>query len=398
MATPPLLRDQLGAYRNRALLVGGIATLIAIIGALFDLQQFLRSYLVSYVFWIAFPLGSLAVVLLHRITGGAWGFPIRRLLEAATRTLPLMALLFVPIALGTHYLYEWTHEDVVAADPLLQHKAKYLNLPFWLGRAVLYFAVWIAIAVTQERLSARQDRDPSWQRGHWMRTLAAPSLGLYGLMLTFAAVDWVMSIEPHWFSTIYGPLFLISQALTAFAFGILGAAWLSKREPFARWISAGQLHDVGKLLFTFVLLWAYVQYSQYLLIWYANIEEETPWYLRRTRAGWQYVAGLLIALHFALPFLVLLSRKVKRDVRRLSMLAGLILFMRYIDTLWLVTPSFDRPGFPVHWMDLVTTLAIGGFWAAYYCSRLQGRPLLTLEDAHLEGRLEPAAAHPVPHP
>ena len=384
----PSLRDELSGYQRRALLVGGVAAVLVVIGALIDVQAFLRSYLVAYVFWIAFPLGALAVVQLNRITGGAWGFPVRRLLEAAVRTLPLMLVLFLPLALGVHSLYEWSHEEAVAADPVLQHKSAYLNTPFWLLRTGIYFAIWLVVAFVQDRLSSKQDRDPSVERQHRIRTIAAPGIGLYGLAMTFAAVDWVMSLEPHWFSTMYGPIFVIGQALTAFAFAILVSAWLAKREPFARWISPDHFHDLGKLLFTFVLLWAYVEFSQFLLIWSANLEEETPWYLRRLESGWQYVSVALIALHFWLPFLILLSRKVKRNVRALTAIAGFLIAMRFLDILWRVIPAFHVEGFPVHWLDLVTPVAMGGLWAAYFVRQVKGRPLVALQDAHLEGELE----------
>lgn len=394
MSEPSNLRERIELYQRRALLVGGVAGVLALVGAVLDTERFLRSYLAAYVFWIALPLGSLAIVQLNRITGGAWGFPVRRLLEAATRTLPVMALLFVPIALGAHHLYEWTHADVVAADPVLQHKSSYLNLGFWSLRAALCFVLWMTVAFVQDHLTRKQDRDPSLERAHLMRTLAAPGLMLWGLAVTVASVDWVMSLEPHWFSTLYGPIFMIGQGLSAFAFAVLCAGWLSRREPFARWISAGQVHDLGKLLFAFVLLWAYVEFSQFLLMWYANLSEEAPWYLRRTRWGWQYVSMALIALHFALPFLVLLSRQVKRDVRKLGAIAALLLVMRYVEALWRVGPAFAEQGFPLHWLDLAVPIALGGLWSATFLACVKGRPLVALQDAHLEGQLEaPSATH-----
>lgn len=396
MAEAATLRELLDRYQRRALALGAGGALLGLAGALLDREQFARSYLAAYVFWIAFPLGSLAIVQLNRITGGAWGFPIRRLLEAATRTLPGMALLFLPIALSTRELYEWSRLEALAADPLLEHKSAYLNVGFWLLRAALCFALWIAVATVQDRLGARQDRDPSQARAHRMRTLAAPGLMLWGLGVTVASVDWVMSLEPHWYSSLYGPIFMIGQGLTAFAFAVLAAAWLSRREPFARWISAGHVHDLGKLLFTFVLLWAYVEFSQFLLIWYANLEEEAPWYLRRTAAGWQAVTGLLVALHFALPFLVLLSRQVKRDVRKLAAIAAFLLLLRWLDALWRVLPAFERGGFPLHWLDLALPVGLGGLWAAYFISRVKGRPLVALQDARLEAELEAPSPAPAP--
>jgi hypothetical protein len=361
--------------------------------ALTEREQFLRSWLVGFLWISALPLGSLALGLLHALTGGSWGMAIRRLLEAATRTLPFLALLFLPLALGLHSLYEWSHEEVVAADPILSHKRGYLNAESFWVRAAAYFALWTALATAWNALAARADRNPSPSLGRRQRGLAAVGLGSYVLSATFAAVDWAMSIEPHWFSTIYGLMFVVGHGLSTLAFAILIAAYLARREPISRFLTADHFHDLGKLLFAFTLLWAYVAYSQYLIVWSANLAEETPWYLHRNRGGWQYIGGALIAGHFALPFLLLLSRKLKRNPRALARVALWMLGLRLIDCFWLVAPAF-RPGhLSVSWIDVVVPLFLGSAWLAVYLRCLRGRPLVSLQDAHLEARLEGAAAH-----
>ncbi len=389
MVPEPRMPSDLNRLRKVALMVFAVAGVAVGIGAALDLDQFLRSYLLAFLFWVALPLGSLALLMLHRLTSGSWGFVIRRVLEAATRTLPLMALLFVPLALSVHRLYEWSHPEVVAADPVLQHKQAWLNVPGFRLRAIAYFALWIALAWILNRLSARLDRasEPRTQRR--LRALAGPGIGLYVISMTLASVDWAMSLEPHWFSTMYGLTFVVGQGLSTFSFAIVVSAWLAAREPFARWLGPDQFHDLGKLLFAFVLLWAYLAYSQYLIVWSGNISEETPWYLHRSSHGWQAVALALIGLHFFLPFGMLLTRKVKRTPALLAKVAAGLLIMRLVDLAWLIVPAFHPGGIALSWMDLAVPVAMGGLWLALFLGGLASRPLASLQDAgftqHLEG-------------
>jgi hypothetical protein len=382
--------------RRRAFAVGALGLAAAGIGAWLDLRGFLESWLLGFVFWLSLPLGSLALVMLHHLTGGSWGFATRRLLEAGMRTLPLAALFFVPLAFGAHSLYEWAHPEAVAADPLLAEKHRYyLNVPFTLARAAFYFGLWILLAFWLDGLSRRMDRtgDPRVLRR--MRAISGPGLALYGVSLTFASVDWVMSLEPHWYSTIYGMRFIVAQALVTLAFAIVLSAWLSRREPFSRWIGDEHFHDLGKLLFTCVILWAYVAFSQWLILWSGNLLEEIPYYLRRTRDGWGVLALSLILLHFALPFALLLSRRLKRNARALAMVAAWLIALHWFDLAWVIVPAFPREGAALTWLDLAASVAMGGIGFGVFVWQLQGRPLVSLQDAGLEGALErPAVSAP----
>ncbi|MGH8005732.1 MAG: hypothetical protein ACREQ3_01840 [Candidatus Binatia bacterium] len=386
--SPFTLHPSLPGFQQWSFLVGVVGLVLCAIGAVFSPAQFFHSYLLAYVFWTSLALGCLAVVMIHSLSGGAWGVVIRRVLESATRTLPLLALLFVPLIFGLPHLYVWARPEVVAGDVLLQHKEAYLNVPFFLLRTVCYFAAWIGVAYFLNKWSLEQDRgaDPHLERR--VRLLSGPGLALYGLAVTFASIDWVMSLEPHWYSTIYGAMLMVGQGLTAFAFAIVMAAVLADRPPLSQVISPAHFHDLGKLLLAFVMLWAYFAFSQYLIIWSGNLAEEVPWYLHRLQGGWQWVGLLLILFHFVLPFFLLLSRDLKRHVRLLAVVAGAILFLRFVDLFWLIVPAFHPTGLRIHWMDIVAPIGVGGIWLAVFVWQLGARPLLPLHDPSLQETIE----------
>ena len=364
MTDPALLR-----LERRALAVGVVTLGVAAIGGAFSPAAFFRAWLVSWLFWLSIPLGALAIVMLHYLAGGSWGIVIRRISESTAATLPLLAMLFVPIALGMRAIYEWAHPD--AAVPY-QHA--YLNVPFFLARAVLYFIAWIAVARVLVRWSEQRDliADPDPRR---FRLFAGPGLVIYGFTVTFASIDWAMSIEPHWSSTVYPLMFGVGQVLAGFAFTITMAVALRDREPFGRLVNASNLVDLGNLMLTFVLLWAYLSFSQLLLIYAGNVREEVTWYLARERPGWLAVAFALIGVHFFLPFALLLQRTVKRNPVALGAVAVLILVMRLVDDYWLVLPGIrGAEGF--HWLYVVTPLAVGGLWLAAFTRRLRGIALV----------------------
>jgi hypothetical protein len=352
-------------------------------GGLIDPVQFFRSYLVAYLFFAGIALGSLGLVSLNHVTGGRWGVVIRRICEAALRTLPLLLILFLPLLLGVGHLYEWAHPEHVAHDALLQAKEPYLNVPFFTVRAAIYFAVWLVIAYYLVRWSRQQDvtGDPDIVRK--LQFLGRGALLLYSLTMTFAAVDWAMSLEPHWYSTIYGILMIGGQVLSAFAFVIPVLLLIRDREPISDLVTAEQFHDLGKLLLAFVMLYAYFSFSQFLIIWSGNLPEETPWYLARSKGGWQYIALLVLILQFVLPFVILLSRNLKRNARRLAVVALIVLAARLLDLHWMITPAFSPGKLTFHWMDLTAVIGIGGLWLSMFVWQLRDQPLLPLRDPAL---------------
>jgi hypothetical protein len=371
-------------FQRPATLVGIAALAVCAIGSFSAPVQFFRSYLFAFLFWTGIALGCMAVAMLHHVTGGAWGIPIRRPLESGTRTLPLMLVLFLPILFGARKIYEWADPAAVAHDPILQQKSFYLNLPFFTGRALFYFAVWLAFAYFLNRWSLEQDAQSARPTARRLQLLSSAGLVAYALTVTFASIDWAMSLEPHWFSTMYGVLFIAGQALTAFAFIIVVLVLLAGTPPLAGYVGQRHYHDLGKLMLAFVMFWAYVSFSQYLIIWSGNLPEEIPWYLRRLQGGWGWVGAALVLFHFLLPFLLLLPATANRNPRILGAVAGLVVFMRLVDVFWLTQPAFAGSRFHLHWMDFLAPIGVGGLWLAVFLWQLGKRSLLPVNDPELQ--------------
>jgi hypothetical protein len=373
---------ELAALRRASLVVGGLGLAALVAGAVLSPAQFFRSYLYGYMYWVGLGIGCLGIVMIYHLTGGGWGVAVRRLLEAGAGTLPLMALLFLPLVFGLHDLYEWTHSDVVMADEVLRLKMPYLNQPFFLARAAGYFAAWIALVFYLTRWSGEQDRTGDPRLAVNMRKLSGGGIVLLAFTVSFAVFDWVMSLDPHWFSTIFGMLFLGGQGLGAMAFVIAVAYLLSRRPEFARAFAPSILNDLGNLLLAFVMVWAYLSFSQLLIIWAGNLPEEIPWYLRRITGGWNVVAIALAAFYFVVPFFVLLSRKNKRQHRRLATIATAVIVVRLLDLYFLIAPEFHA-ALTVHWLDAAAIAGIGGLWVTMFLRQLGARPLLAPNDPEL---------------
>ena len=390
--------------RSRALIAGIAGLVLCAIGFAVDRDHFFRAWLISFLLFLGIALGSMAFVMINHLSGGSWGV-FRRVFEASARTLPLLAVLFLPVILGMGTLYSWTHDDHVQADEVLRHKAIYLNIPFFLGRALFYFAGWIVLAWTLTRLSKRQDEGDA---GADLRLQYVSGAGLvfYAFSATFAAIDWIMSINPHWYSTLFGFIFIGGQGLSALAFTIVVSTYLVRHEPMAGFLKPSHFHDLGKLSLAFVMLWAYFNFSQYMLVFAANLVEEIPYFIARISHGWQFLALFLVVFHFAVPFLLLLSRDLKRMPHRLVIVASWLLIIRFIDLFMLISPEFDRSGanlhlltgehtggFFVHWLDLAAPLAIGGLWLWMFFTQLAQRPLLAFGDAYLREAMQSTGGH-----
>lgn len=381
---------ELSRGRTLGLIVGVVFTALLLAGALTDRKQFFHAYLVGFIFWAGITLGSLALLMLQHLTGGAWGVVIRRVLEASTRTLPLILLLFIPVVVGLKQIYPWMNPAEMNSPVLQVKAAKYLNPSFFIARAAIYFALWSLLALLLNWLSLKQDRTAESKCGKQMRMLSGPGLGVFIITVTFAAIDWVMSLDPSWSSTIFGLIFVASWTMSALAFTVLASAWLSQRGPMNAVLQPSHFQDLGNLTLTLVMLWTYFAFSQYLIIWSGNLPEETTWYVARTHGGWGVIALAIAILQFAFPFLILLSRSAKQSARTLATLALLILAMRALDVIWLIEPTFNREHFQLSWMDVVAPIAMGGWWLAVFAWQLQQRSLMPINDPQLEQAL---AAH-----
>ena len=370
------------SFRNPALIGGGVFLIALLAFAFINPTRFFQAYLVGWTFWTGISVGSLALLMLQHMTGGGWGFVIRRVLEAATRLIPIMAVLFIPVILGAHSIYEWTHQEVLDQHAVVKFKTPYLNLTFFIIRAVVYFAVWSALAFFLNRWSLAQDRTADNRYTKNMRVLSGPGMVALIFTVTFASVDWYMSLEPEWFSTIYGFIFVAAWALSALAFVIAVMATLTSEDPMKRVVAPLHFHDLGKLLLALVMLWSYFAFSQYLIIWSGNLPEEIGYYLERTHGIWGAIIIAIGILHFAAPFLFLLSRDLKRNPRRLVLVALLVIVMRMIDLVWMLEPAFHNHGW--FWVNIIALLGFGGLWLGLFAWQLNKRSLIPINDPQFE--------------
>ncbi|HID34915.1 MAG TPA: hypothetical protein EYP25_10205 [Anaerolineae bacterium] len=379
------LLSRLRSYQKISLIAGVLGALVLIAGYVFlEGEAFFPSYLIGWVFWMQVALGALVILMIQHTVGGRWGLIILRVVEAAVMPLPLLAALFLVILAGIPHLYEWAHADVVAHDELLQAKAPYLNVPFFIVRAVLFFAIWIGMAWLLRKWSIRLDQNPDDKATrNKLRKLSAPGILIFGLTITFASVDWMMSLEPHWFSSIYGMMFGVAALASAFAFSIILLMGMRRFKPWSGVIQTLDVSDLGNWLLASIMLWAYMAFSQFLIIWSANLPEETTWYLARTEGGWQWVALINVFLHFFLPFFFLLARGTKRAPGRLKKIAWLVLVMRFVDLVWMIYPAFSPGKLAFPWISIAALIGIGGFFLAIFFGQLAKVSVPPLYDPRL---------------
>jgi hypothetical protein len=379
--------------QTQSLFIGLVGTVASIVGAFLAPENFYSAYLSGYMLWLGLSLGCMAILMLYHLVGGGWGTVIRRILESGMMTLPLMFVLFIPILLHLPRLYFWARPEVLAdskTDPKIVEIAhSYLNFNGILLRYILYFVIWIGMAYFLNRWSTEQD-SVAGQSTLRFRAVSSIGLVIYSLTISFAVIDWVMSLQARWISTIYGLIFVAGEALSAFCFCVVIETILRKRKPMSEYLTDTEVHDHGKFILTFVMVWTYFNFSQWLIIWAGNLPEEIPWYVRRLNGGWEYVGLFLVVFQFAVPFALLLSRQLKRKTRTLVWLASWIIFVRMVDIYWHVEPA-SHPMFHLSWLHFTVLAGMGGLWMAYFFHNLRLRPLLAvnapqtvrfLEEAH----------------
>lgn len=386
--------EALFRLRTPALAVGAIAMVALVIGAFTDTEQFFRSYLTGWVFVLMISAGSLAVLMISNLTGGRWAYLLRRPAEAAASAMPVVALAFIPVLVGMKSIYIWANPEIVSHDKLLQHKQAYLNPAFFTGRAVFFFLFWSIAAYLLVKWGRQYDETRDGWVALRMRKLSGFGLLATALTLTFASIDWQMSLEPHWFSSMFALSFVVGCLLTGWAFLVLSVVRLSASAPYADAAKPLILRDLGNLMLAFVMLWAYLAFSQFLLTWYGNLREEAPYYLVRGQGTWGAIGFALIVFHFFLPFFLLLMRPIKDRPRTLGTVAVLLLVMRAVDIFWITAPAWaqghgegaaSQHGAPFHlsWMDPAAFIAFAALFFALFARNLGRRSLLPpLHEAH----------------
>jgi hypothetical protein len=369
------------------LAAGGAGLVVSLLLGAGQPEQFYFSWLTAFLFWLSLALGAQFFVLSHFVSKASWSVVVRRLAENVMAALPLFALLFVPILVGLDRLFPWADPAELAHHPLPPGKERYLNPTFFIARAAIYLAAWSIIAAWIGGRSRRQD-----QTGEVAITLrlirhSAPALVLFAVTVSFAAVDWIMSLDPHWYSTIFGVYYFAGCVVGCFALLVVLAAAMRRAGLLSTALTVEHFHDLGKLLFAFTVFWAYIAFSQYFLIWYGNIPEETVFYLHRAEGSWRTVSVLLGAGHFGAPFLFLMPRTIKRRTGLLVLGAVWMLGMHFVDLHWLVMPALHPHGLHPSLLDLSTLVAIGGLFAAVVGWRMRAHALLPIRDPRLDESL-----------
>jgi len=377
--------QQKGSLGKIALIVGVIGLLLSVIGYFTDSKQFYFSYLTSFAFWISLGLGGLFFTMLHHISGAKWSTVLIRISQAAMSVLPIMIIFFIPIFFGIKELYDWSHPNIVAESTVLQGKSGYLNISFFTIRAIIYFAIWGILAFLINKYSQQQDEGKVTAKQ--LRIVSAPGMFLFAMTISFAGFDWLMSLDPHWFSTMFGAYFFGGSFVIILAFMIIMANYLKYNGTLSKEIGHAHFSDLGKLFFGFIVFWAYLGGAQYFFIWYANIPEETVWFLDRWKSSWKTVSLLLIFGHFLLPFVSLIFFNTKRNRKIIVFFAFWMFLFHYVDMYWLIAPTFHHESAQFSWMDLTTFVGIGGIFIALFWSSFTSKAIVPVNDPYLSASL-----------
>lgn len=396
---------ELNRFRTAALGVGGIGVILWAIGTYFNVEQGMRSWLLAFMFWGGITFGGLGVLMLQYLTGGAWGVVIRRIVEAASRTIPIAIIAWIFLAIGVYFnvVYEWGH--LPPDDYTVIHRGAYLTAPWWIVRGIIYFVLLAVMVYLLNGWGAKQDKAQDHEEAaKWLvraTAFSGPTMVIYVIVITLATVDWVMSLDPHWFSTIWGLLFVVGWALSTLCFCVLLLSYVMKFNPMNHIIGKRHFHDIGKLMLALVMVWAYFNFSQLIIIYSGNIPEETGWYLTRMTTGWFWVGMFLVLFHFAFPYLYLLRQDWKKSAKMLSMVAGFVFVIRWVDMFFLISPM---PRISEHggslilsqsfsWLDIVAPIGLGGIWLWYFFGQYMKRPIVPVMDPFLEDAIEHGHGH-----
>ena len=385
------LQRRLAQFRNASLFTGVAGLVACAIGAASNARQFFASYLFGYLFWLGLAVGCFTVAMIHYLTGGRWGYPIRRFLEAGFSTLPLMLILFIPIFFGLRELYPWARAGAAARDAIFAKRLPYMDPLWFIVRALFCLLLWSVMAWLLRRWSLTQDGTADVRPSRRLRKLSGIGVLVFPLTATFVYVDWIMSLEKEWYSTMFAVIILAGQILSAFAFATIGLRLFEAERPIADAVTTTVYHQLGNLLLTFVLFWTYVSFGQLLVVYSANLPNEIKWYLHRIAGGWKFVVAVIAALHFFVPFFLLLFRVMKRNRSYLVTIAATLFVVHVVAVYWLVAPSFHPQGVEVSWLDFAAPIGGGGVWLALFGWVLGGVPLVPRNDPRMQEEVDFAA-------
>jgi len=390
LMAPPVVES----LQTRSMFIGLVGAAATVAGAFLAPNDFFSAYLTAFMAALSLSLGCMSILMLYHLVGGKWGTVIRRILEAGMMTLPLMAALFIPILFNLPRLYEWARPEELAKNVKLADLAhSYLNASGIGVRYAIYFVLWLLMAFLLNRWSTAQDSEQARNQSTLkFRAVSAVGLVIYSLSFSFAIIDWVMSLQARWISTIYGLIYIAGAALSTYCFAVITETIRGKAKPMSGYLKSTEVHDHGKFMLAFVMVWAYFNFSQWLIIWSGNLPDEIPWFLRRINGGWGYVAMSLVVFHFAVPFALLLSQRLKKQTSTLVRVAALLIFMRIVDIFWHIEPaqSLHHDTFHISWTLFASLAGIGGLWMAFFFRNLRARPLLAVYAPQTLRLLEPS--------
>ncbi len=393
MATSsPKLTDSVefpsGIDTTKTLFGVGIVGLIASgVGYFLNHEQFFFSYLTSYTFFTSFALAALFLVMVHHITRSSWGTVLRRIPETFSSYIWIWAIFFIPVIFGMGTLYSWADPSYVSGDPILEGKIQYLNTPFFILRQILYFGIWGWLGYRLHKISVEMDNTRDWGLTTLMRKISAPGILIFALTIAFASFDWLMSLDAHWFSTMFGVYFFAMSFQALFPMLILLVYWMHKRGILNNTIRQVHIYDLGAWFFAFTVFYAYIAFSQLLLIYYANIPEETLWYYHRLEGSWAFISYSLIAGRFILPFIILLNRDAKQNSTILLTISVVVLVMHFVELYWIAMPILHHHGISINWMDITTILGLGGIFFGLFFRQFRKHSMVPVNDPYLADSL-----------
>lgn len=366
---------------------GAVGLIVSLVGYFLNSEQFFYSYLTSFTFFTSIALASMIMVMIHHITKSSWGTVLRRIPESFFANIWIWSIFIIPVLIGMSTLYSWTNTEYIADDPIMVGKIPYLNVPFFVIRQLLYFAIWGYLGHRLYKVSIEMDKTNDWGLAQALRNLSAPGILIFALTIAFASFDWLMSLDAHWFSTMFGVYFFAMSFQALFPILILMVFWLHKKEILKNTIGKAHIYDLGAWFFGFSVFYAYIAFSQFLLIYYANIPEETLWFYHRLEGSWEWVTYSLLFGRFIIPFILLLNRDTKHNQKLLVFTSILVIVMHFVEIYWIIMPVMSHSGVAISWIDFTTFIGLGGIFMGLFFQQFKKNNIVPINDPQLSNSL-----------